>query len=219
MAVAERLVGCRGPSSGQNTIPSSRPRGRPRRLPHPPPRQGMALIESCIDWWAVPSHPRPRTVDEAEAKGTRLLALEGQTARQGFSPFLLFAAAISSRPPPSRGYAHNRLPTSIEGISTDRPCGARGRRAEKHGPPPFPIRAARPTDSPTAARRRSPSGVRIKALRLGGRPVHLSWEPPTKGSGKTAPPRIGVDPDVPVSRETPVQGEVWNRRGPVWTTR
>ena len=137
------------------------------------------------------------TVDEAEAKGTRLLALEGQTARQGFSPSLLFAAAFDARPPPSRGYALSRLPTSVEGSSIDGPRSPEGREAQNHGATPSPMGAARPT----TIRQQHVSGpqpaVHMKPRRLGV-PGSPHWElrskmpanDPTKGWGLPERPRF-----------------------------
>lgn len=145
------------------------------------------------------------TVDEAEAKGTRLLALEGQTARQGFSPSLLFAAAIDARPPPSRGYALNRWPTSVEGSSIDGPRSPERREAQNHGATPIPdgrCKAHRLSNKSTSA---VPSHCADEAA-WAGRARFTSTGSCQTRCQQTTPPRIGCCLNVRVSRETAAPG-------------
>ena len=194
-----------GPSIRQDAMRSSKPRGPAKTTETPstaPVRrrnsEGMARIESGTSWWpgAVRSE-NSRRWTRPRQKGTRLLALEGQTARQGFSPSLLFAAAFDARPPPSRGYALSRLPTSVEGSSIDGPRSPEGREAQNHGATPSPMGAARPT----TIRQQHVSGpqpaVHMKPRRLGV-PGSPHWElrskmpanDPTKGWGLPERPRF-----------------------------
>ena len=157
----------------------------------------------------MPSHPSlsPRRWTRPRQKGRDYWPSKGQAARQGFSPSLLFAAAINSRPPPTRGYALNWLPTSVHGsrhrwaLAREGPTDAEARtyaRSSSALPGISTQQTAAPQRSPSRCPHEGPSTGRSRArfTSAGSRQPRC---------GKTTPPRIGRCLSLPfhVKRQAP----------------
>lgn len=139
-----------------HTIRSGDHRGTLSAAPSVAGRRAEHASSQGSVWWTLPSH---RSLRSWTRPGQATTGLDGRPRGRFSRPFLLFAAAVKSRPRPSRRYARYRSPTSLEVKHRLAPLPARASRSSSRFRPDLPHRVSRETsralDLPAAYRSRA----------------------------------------------------------------